>query len=78
MKLPSSDVVDMVGALAHEACHVHQWNDGTATVGWRNEIGCLHAQLAASKAVDPIDRQSPWLNNLIANIENPDYWWWND
>ena len=43
-------VEDMVGSLAHEACHVHQWRDGTAATGWRNEIGCLQAQLAAVEA----------------------------
>lgn len=77
-EVSSYNVVDMVGGLAHEACHVHQWWDGTATAGWRNEIGCLHAQLAATEAVDPLDRQSPWLRDLIANIENPEYWWWTD
>ena len=77
-EVTSHDVVDMVGGLAHEACHVHQWWDGTATEGWRNEIGCLHAQLAATEAVDPIDRYSSWLRHLIANIQNPAYWWWTD
>ena len=72
------DIVNMVGMLAHEACHVHQWWDGTATDGWRNEIGCLHAQLAASTSVDPNDRESSWLNYLIANIEDPAVWWWTD
>ena len=71
-------VVAMVGSLAHEACHLHQWNDGTATVGWRNELACLQAQLAATEAVDPLDRFSYWLKGLIRNIENPAYWWWTD
>ena len=71
-------VVSMVGRMVHEACHVHQWDEGVATEGWRNEIRCVREQLAASEAVDPLNRQSPWLRNLIANIENPEYWWWTD
>ena len=71
------DVIGMVGGLVHEACHAHQWHEGTATVGWRNEIRCVQEQLAATEAVDPSKRHSPWLRNLIANIENPEYWWWD-
>ena len=71
------DVIGMVGSLVHEACHAHQWHEGQATVGWRNEIRCVQEQLAATEAVDPINRHSPWLRNLIANIENPEYWWWD-
>ena len=72
------DVIDLVGGMAHEACHVHRWDAGLREEGWRNEIQCVQEQLAATEAVDPIDRQSAWLNDLIANIENPEYWWWVD
>ena len=71
------DVIGMVGGLVHEACHAHQWHEGVATEGWRNEIRCVQEQLAATEAVDPSKRQSPWLRNLIANIQNPEYWWWD-
>ena len=72
-----SDVIAMVGNMVHEACHMHQWDEGVATTGWRNEIRCVQEQLAASVATDPLDRNGSWLRNLIANIENPDYWWWD-
>ena len=73
-----SAVMSMVGGIVHEACHSHQWDAGLAVEGWRNELPCVQMQLEATEAVDPINRQSAWLRNLIANIQNPEYWWWTD
>ncbi len=73
-----SAVISLVGGMVHEACHVHRWEAGLREEDWRNELPCVQMQLEATEAVDPIDRFSPWLRNLIANIENPDYWWWTD
>ena len=67
-----------VGAIVHEACHAHQWDAGLAVEGWRNELPCVQMQLESTEAVDPLNRQSAWLRDLIANIQNPDYWWWTD
>ena len=72
------DVIDTVGGIVHEACHAHRWDAGLAEEGWRNELPCVQMQLESTEAVDPSNRQSPWLRNLIANIQNPDYWWWTD
>ncbi len=71
-----SDVYDFVGGLVHEACHLHMWNRGLAVAGWTNELPCVEAQLYATEAVDPIDRQSYWLRDLIANLHDPSRWWW--
>ena len=70
------DVYDFVGGLAHEACHLHMWNRGLAVTGWTNELPCVEAQLYATEAVDPINRQSYWLRDLIANLHDPSRWWW--
>ncbi len=71
-----SDVFDFVGGLAHEACHLHMWNRGLAVASWTNELPCVEAQLYATEAVDPINRQSYWLRDLIANLHDPSRWWW--
>ena len=72
------DVVYAVGAIAHEACHGHQLEDGTATSGWRNELPCMQVELEAYQAVDPTDRHGliAWAQDIITNIRNPSYWWW--
>ena len=72
------DTLYVAGEIVHEACHSHQWDAGTATAGWRNEINCVQLQLQTYEALDPRDRYgiARWLRNLIANIENPAYWWW--
>ena len=69
--------IAIAGILTHECCHAYQWITGKATVGWRNEIHCVEAQLAVHEALDPICRECAWYRNIIANIENPEWWWWD-
>ena len=71
-----ADVYDFVGGLAHEACHLHMWNRGLTVASWKNELPCVEAQLYATEAVDPVDRQSYWLRDLIVNLHDPSRWWW--
>ncbi len=77
-----SDIMNMAGGIVHGACHVHRSEAGipyhTDEEIVEEERACTQMQLEATEAVDPINRQSPWLRNLIANIENPEYWWWTD
>ena len=68
----------VAGGIVHEACHIHQWEDGTATTGWRNELPCVQKQLEVTLAIDPHHYTVAWLRDLIANIRNPEYWWWDD
>ena len=65
--------------LVHEACHVHRHEAGFAYHGWqaREEGACTRAQLEAYEAIDPVAPRSPWLRELLANIENPEYQWWH-
>ena len=73
-------VVEAVGAILHEACHVHMWDAGTATTGWRNELPCMQAELEGYRAVDPDDTHGfiAWAQDIVINIQNPAYWWWTD
>ncbi len=73
------DVVTVVGGIAHEACHAHKLADGTATSGWRNELPCMQKELESYHAVDPTDRHGyiAWAQDIVDNIQNPDYWWWD-
>ncbi len=65
--------------LVHEACHVHRHEAGFAYHGWqaREEGACTQVQLEAYEAIDPVAPLSPWLRELLANIENPEYQWWH-
>ena len=72
------NVVTLVGEMVHEACHSHMWDEGTATTGWRNELPCVRKQVEVIDIIDPLDRfgLASGYRNTIANIENPEYWWW--
>ena len=72
------DVVEMAGAIAHEACHGHALKDGTNTSGWRNELPCMQAELAVYRLVDPGDRHGfiVWAQHIVDNIRDPSIWWW--
>lgn len=67
---------DFLGGMAHEACHIHMWNRGLAVASWTNELPCIEAQVYVTEAVDPINRHSAWLRDLITNLHDPAYWWW--
>ena len=70
--------IAIAGILTHESCHAYQWITGTATIGWRNEIHCVEAQLAVHEALDPICRECNWYRDIIANIaHDPTIWWWD-
>ncbi len=73
-----SSLISLAGGMVHEACHVYRWQAGFLAHSWENELPCVQRQLEVTEAVDPRDRFSPWLRDLIANIENPEYWWWAD
>ncbi len=70
-------IVGYAGGITHEACHAIQQRTYSQSAGWRNEAACVEAQLAVIEAINPNSRDVPWLRNLIANIQNPEYWWWD-
>ena len=76
--LPDYDYfVSYAGGITHEACHAMQQRTNTHNLeGWRNEKHCVEAQLAVTEAINPNYRDVGWLRNSLANIQNPDYWWW--
>ena len=74
--LGENDVYAFMGNMVHEACHLHMWNRGLAVASWTNELPCVESQLYATEAADPLDRQSRWLRDLIANMHDPSRWWW--
>jgi len=74
------EMVYVVGSLAHEACHVHRRRAGLKSGGLDGERDCLEKQIAAARAIYPSGREwyIDWATGLLANIEDPDYWWWTD
>ncbi len=70
------ELVSLAGALAHEACHAMQQRTYSQSAGWTNEAACLEAQLAVIEAINRRHSSIHWLRDLIANIQNPDRWWW--
>ena len=64
------------GFIAHEACHAIQQRTYSQSEGWTNEAACVEAQVAVIEAIDPNSPSIYGLRNLIANIQNPKYWWW--
>ncbi|MCY4069746.1 MAG: SH3 domain-containing protein [Chloroflexi bacterium] len=70
------ELESMAGGLAHEACHAIQQRTYSQSAGWTNEAACIEAQLAVIAAINPNSRDVWWLRDLIANIQNPDRWWW--
>ena len=73
-----SSLISLAGGMVHEACHVYHWQAGYVEQSWQNELPCIQRQLEVTEAIDPHDRYSPWLQDIIDNIENPAYWWWTD
>ncbi|MCY4069748.1 MAG: SH3 domain-containing protein [Chloroflexi bacterium] len=69
-------VAGYAGFIAHEACHAIQQRTYSQSEGWTNEAACVEAQLAVIQAINPNSRDVWWLRDLIANIQNPDRWWW--
>ena len=65
------------GGVIHEACHAFQQRTYTQSAGWTNEIACVEAQLAVIEAIKPDSSDVPWLRSTIANIRNPEQWWWD-
>lgn len=76
--LPDFDyIVGYAGGITHEACHAIMQLTNTSVPGWRNEAPCLEAQLAVIEAINPNSHDLPWLRDSIANIQNPETWWWD-
>ena len=69
-------LVGYAGFIAHEACHAIQQRTYSQSAGWTNEAACVEAQLAVIEAINPKSRDVWWLRDLIANIQNPERWWW--
>ncbi len=70
-------LVGYAGGITHEACHAMQQRTHTHMLeAWRDEKECTEAQLAVIEAIDPTYGDIGWLRDTVANIENPDYWWW--
>ena len=76
--LPDYDYfVGFAGGIVHEACHSIMQRTHTQLPGWRNEAPCVEAQLAVIEAINPNSGDVPWLRDLVANIRNPEVWWWD-
>ena len=76
--LPDNHViVGYAGGIVHEACHAIMQRTHTQSPGWRNEAPCVEAQLAVIEAINPDSVDVPWLRDLVANIQNPEVWWWD-
>ncbi|MCY4069749.1 MAG: SH3 domain-containing protein [Chloroflexi bacterium] len=76
--LPDYDyLVGYAGGITHEACHAIMQRTYSQTAGWRNEAPCVEAQLAVIEAINPNSPDVPWLRDLVANIRNPEVWWWD-
>ena len=69
-------IVGYAGGITHEACHAIQQRTYSQSEGWTNEAACVEAQLAVIEAIDPDHKDVGWLRDLVANIQNPDRWWW--
>lgn len=70
-------IVGYAGGITHEACHAIMQRTHTQQSGWRNEAPCVEAQLAVIEAINPNSSDVPWLRDLVANIQNPEVWWWD-
>lgn len=72
--------VFLAGSLVHEACHVLRWEAGIRQAMWKEEQACVSKGLEAVLALDPDDRFGfvSWHRDLLANLHNPQYWWWAD
>ena len=72
-------VVWQAGSMVHEACHVHRSKAGLITGGLEGESACLQAQIEAIEAIDPRDHLGyvSALRHVLANINDPEYQWWN-
>ncbi len=64
------------GFIAHEACHAIQQRTYSQSAGWTNEVACVEAQAAVIEAINPNHHDIWWLRDLVANIQNPERWWW--
>ena len=74
----NDDPVYFHSAIVHESCHAAMLIAGTNEEGWRNEAPCVQAQIDVIRAIYPSSRHLHGLENLMANIENPEFWWWTD
>ena len=72
-----SSLIWLAGVIVHDACHVHLYEAGATHGGLEGERACLQANIEALEAIDPNDRFTSSLRNLLANIENPEYQWWH-
>ena len=69
------------GSIVHDACHVHraEFPYGTNEEIIREERACVEVQLEALEAMDIYNKAlgaRQWYQEVIENIENPEYWWW--
>ncbi|MDE2821188.1 MAG: SH3 domain-containing protein [Chloroflexota bacterium] len=70
-------IAGYAGGITHEACHAIQQRTYSQSPGWTNEAACVEAQLAVIEAINPNSPDVPWLRDLVANIQNPEVWWWD-
>ena len=77
---PEASAIWLAGLLAHEACHVYRYQAGLQSGGFECELACLYPELEVVETVEPADRfgQASWIRFLIANIQDPEYQWWDD
>ncbi|MDE2857949.1 MAG: SH3 domain-containing protein [Chloroflexota bacterium] len=70
-------IAGYAGGITHEACHAIQQRTYSQSPGWTNEAACVEAQLAVIEAIAPDSPDIGWLRGLVANIQNPEVWWWD-
>ena len=73
------EIVSIAGALAHEACHVHNRRSGQFHISdiFGDERACVQVEIQALEAIGA----ATWLirseQNLLANIHKPECQWWH-
>ena len=75
----SSEEADIwvASMMVHEACHVYRYQSGLKTGGYEGEKACVQVELEAAESFDTVGDLVSWLRHVLANIDNPEYQWWN-
>ena len=71
-------IIWLASIIVHDACHVHRYEAGLVSGELEGERACLVDQIEALELINPGDLAQFGLYVLLANIENPEYWWWAD
>ena len=68
----------LASTLVHEACHIHRHLAGVEPWGLIGETACTELEVATlQKIALPDNGRLKWLLEVLANIHDPAYQWWN-